>query len=62
MLEFLAWYDPSTWLTTIGSEIMGAMEIGIRTLSFSLATILYRLIIFLYDMFEMLRMDVRVGL
>lgn len=44
----------SDWLSSVGTNLMGAMEIGIRTLSFSLCTIIYNLIIKLYDVFDLL--------
>ena len=47
-------FDMSKWLSGVASGLMGAMEQGVRTLSFSLATIIYRLIINLYDLFEAL--------
>ena len=42
------------WLSEVADGLMGSIVIGIRTLSFSLATIIYRLIIDLYNFFEKL--------
>lgn len=54
MLQFLKWYDPSTWLSGVADEIMGAIEHSVRTLSFSLTSIIYGLVIKLYNLFELL--------
>lgn len=54
MLQFLGWFDGKGWLYGIGSSIMGAIEHSIRTLSYSLVKLIYSLIIFLYDWFEVL--------
>lgn len=50
-MYFLGFGD---WLSKAGTDMMGAIEVGIRTLSFSLSTIIYGLIIKLYDVFEIL--------
>lgn len=42
------------WLSEVADGLMGSIVMGIRTLSFSLATIVYRLIIDLYNFFEKL--------
>lgn len=47
-------WNPSEWLSGVADGVMGAMEQGIRTLSFSISTIIYKLIINLYNLFESL--------
>lgn len=42
------------WISTAADGVMGAMEKGIRTLTFSLCTHVYKLIINLYNFFEAL--------
>ena len=44
----------SDWISTAADGVMGAMEKGIRTLTFSLCTHVYKLIINLYNFFEAL--------
>lgn len=47
-------WNPLNWLSGIAEELGGTMLAGIRTLSFSLSTHIYKLIIDLYNLFEIL--------
>ena len=48
---FLEWWNPFTWASDVESSIVGAIIKSIRTAFFTLDTIIYKLIINLYDMF-----------
>lgn len=53
-MNFLISLNPLTWLSDGLEKIAGAILQGIRTLCYSLDTLIYRLIISAYDMFRLL--------
>lgn len=53
-MVFFDLFKPSTWLSSAEKGIMGAIVNGVRTLLFWVDTLIYELIGWLYDIFEML--------
>ena len=54
MLNFLVWWNPTTWLSDAQEGISGVIYSGIRMLFYFINSHLYGLIIYLYNMFEAL--------
>lgn len=53
-MNFLAWYNPLTWLSAVSETIVGAIVKGLRSLLYSLSVMIYSLIVKLYNLFEVL--------
>lgn len=53
-MNFLIWYKPWTWGGDILNSIVGGIESGIRYLFYMLASLIYQLVYYLYDMFARL--------
>ena len=54
MLLFGVWWNPLTWLSDGLEAIQGAASKALRTVFFSLSTLIYKLVISLYDLFDIL--------
>lgn len=56
MINFLAFdlFKPSTWLSGSASGVMGAILGGIRTFLFEIVSIIYQLIVNIYNLFQKL--------
>ena len=56
MINFLAFdlFKPSTWLSGSASGIMGAILGGIRTIFFEIVSVVYQLIVNVYNLFQKL--------
>ena len=52
MIMFL--FSLGNWLSDVADNLMGSLEVAIRTLSFSFNRVLHILILNLYDFFELL--------
>ena len=53
-MMFLVWYKPETWLSGSAEGVMGAILSAIRTICFWLVSIIYKLIVDVYNLFEKL--------
>ena len=53
-MNFLVWWNPTTWLSDVSSSIVGSIVAGLRTFLYWVGTALFDLIIKLYNLFEAL--------
>ena len=54
MINFLVWYNPATWFDNVSDGLFGALFSGIRLLFNMISVMLYKVIITLYDIFDVL--------
>lgn len=51
---FLKWWNPTTWLSDVNGSIVGGVIKALRSVFYSIATMIYKLIINLYNLFEVM--------
>lgn len=51
-MYFLKWWQPSTWLSDISSSLIGGIVKALRTLFYFLGVQIYKVMIYLYKLFE----------
>lgn len=54
MINFLVWYNPATWFDNVSDGLFGALFSGIRLLFNMISVMLYKVMITLYDIFDVL--------
>lgn len=51
---FYKWWNPTTWLSDVNVSIVGGVIKALRAVFYSIATMIYKLIIDLYNLFEIM--------